>query len=377
MSISVVIPNFNHGKLLPRAVLAVMRQNPPPHEIIIINDGSTDHSLDVIRSLQCSFPCIHAIHHKENKGVVAAMNEGLSVATGDLVYFAAADDFCLPSLFAAADRALRSFPEAAFFCGRVVLVNCSGTIVGFRPFMLPSARAAFLSPAKVRARIAVSDHWCVGPAVIYRRDRLLAAGGFDETMGAFTDGLIVRRLALDFGFYFDPIVVVAWQISPDSLSARTALSIAENTDLIAKAVDAVRATFPADVSKAYADILDRRLRFNMARLWLVFDKISIDSDGLSQVLRFSGFQRTVLQSLACLPFARYAVLIWMALVLRPYGRIAVLAGFYRALRSKFLQVRAVADTIAKAREPIALAVRRAESDGEVVGEPRSASGSCR
>ena len=107
MSISVVIPNFNHGALLPRAVGAILRQNPAPEEIIIIDDGSTDDSPDVIRSLQTSLSCIHAISHKENKGVVAAMNEGFRLARGDLVYFAAADDFCLPPLFAAAQSALR------------------------------------------------------------------------------------------------------------------------------------------------------------------------------------------------------------------------------------------------------------------------------
>jgi hypothetical protein len=162
---------------------------------------------------------------------------------------------------------------------------------------------------------------------------------------------VLRRLALNSGFYFDPRVVVAWQVSPHSLSARTALSVAENTDLIARAGNAVRANFPADVSSDYADILDRRLRFNMARLWLVFSRNSIDVAGLAQVLRFVGTQRAVLQSLARLPFARYAVLIWMALMLRPYGIRALLAGCLHAVKSRLVETRAVAHRIAKAREP--------------------------
>jgi len=352
MSISVVIPNFNHGALLPRAVSALMRQNPAPQEIIIIDDGSTDNSPAVIRSLQASNSCIHFIQHNENKGVVAAMNEGLRIVNGDLVYFAAADDFCLPALFATAESALGHFRQAAFFCGRVVMVDPSGTILGFRPFMLPCPRAALLTSADARDRLAVSDHWCVGPAVIYRRDLLLKAGGFDETMGAFTDGLIVRRLALEYGFYFDPTVVVAWQISPQSLSARTALSLSENAKLIARACAAVKATFPADVCGSYAELLDRRLRFNMARLWLVFGNGSLDTAGLAQVLRWTGLARAVLQILGHLPFARYTVLIWMTLLLRPYGIGTVLAGSYRAMKSRWFETRTIAATIAKARQPI-------------------------
>src|SRR5262245_12472002 len=131
MSFSVVIPNFNHGKLLPRAVHALMAQRPLPAEIIIVNDGSTDDSNSVIAALQLRFPCIRGIDHAVNRGVAAGMNEGLEGATGEFIYFLAADDFCLPGLLSRAQSALLSYPEAAFFCSRVVLVNPAGAISGF------------------------------------------------------------------------------------------------------------------------------------------------------------------------------------------------------------------------------------------------------
>lgn len=136
---------------------------------------------------------------------------------------------------------------------------------------------------------------------------------------------MVRRLALESGFYFDPTLVAAWEIYPESLSARSALSVAENTKLIGRAVAAVKATFPADISESYARRLERRLRFNMARLWLVFHKQAIDTVGLSEVLQFKGLARTGLGIAARLPFARLTVLAWTALVLRPYSIGAVLA----------------------------------------------------
>jgi GT2 family glycosyltransferase len=349
MSFSVVIPNFNHGKLLPRAVNALMAQWPLPTEIFIINDGSTDDSLSFIEAIKARFTCVHLIHHEHNCGVVAGMNEGLRAATGDFVYFAAADDFSLPGLFATANDALRRYPDAAFFCGRVVLVDPSGEILGYRPFMQPSRRAAFLTPADVRERLVKSDNWCVGPAVIYRRSRLLEAGGFSEAMGAFTDGFVVRRLALESGFYFDPQLVVAWEISPTSLSARSALSVVENTRVIAKAVDGVGSSFPADIRNVYADRLSRRLRFNMARLWLVFEKDPINVSGLAEVLQFKGYPRKILELAARVPFARYALLMWMALVLRPYGMGAILAGCYRALEARLFETSAAQRAIAQGR----------------------------
>jgi glycosyltransferase involved in cell wall biosynthesis len=349
MSFSVVIPNFNHGRLLPRAVHALMAQRPMPAEIVIINDGSTDDSRSVIAALRARFPCILAIDHAVNRGVVAAMNEGLRAATGEFVYFAAADDFSLQDLFARAETALLGHREAAFFCSRVVLADPEGTILGFRPFMQPSRKAAFLTPRRVRKKLAHSDQWCVGPSVIYRRTRLLETGGFDDAMGAFTDGLVVRRLALESGFCFDPQLLVCWEISPTGLSARTALSVAENTRLIAKAVDAVRSGFPADIRIAYAEQLSRRLRFNMARLWLVFGKGGIDVAGLAEVLQFKGYSRKILQLVARSPYASYALLTWMALVLRPYGMGAIVGGCYRALKARLFETRAAKRAIAQVR----------------------------
>src|SRR5262249_53228751 len=154
--------------------------------------------------------------------------------------------------------------------------------------------------------------------VIYRRRRLLEMGGFDPTMGAFTDGLIVRRLALESGFFFDPHFLACWEISPTSLSARTALSVADSTRLIAKAVNEVRATFPVDIRVTYAERLSRRLRFSMARLWLIFGRGKIDAAGLAEVLQFNGYQRKILQLVTRFPYAPYATLVWMMLVLWPY-----------------------------------------------------------
>jgi hypothetical protein len=174
--------------------------------------------------------------------------------------------------------------------------------------------------------------------VIYRRRQLLAAGGFDETMGAFGDGLMVRRLALESGFCFDPALVAAWEIYPESLSARSALSIAENTRLVGHALAAVKAGFPADIRDAYANRLGRRLRFNMARLWLVFNKQTIDTAGLTEVLQFAGAAQKGLEIAARLPFARFAVLAWAALVLRPYAVGAVLIGYWRATKAKWFEL---------------------------------------
>jgi hypothetical protein len=240
----------------------------------------------------------------------------------------------------------------------VAVVSPEGKVLGYRPFMQPSSRAAFLGPAAVRKLLLRSDNWCVGQAVIFRRARLVDAGGFNTIMGAFTDGLVVRSLALNHGFCFDPRLLAAWQISPTSFSARSALSISENSRVVAASIREVRSSFPVDMRDDYADRLGRRLRFNMARLWLVFHKGSIDPAGLAEVVQFGGFRRKILELLARLPFARTLVLLWMSVVLHPYGLNAVITGCFRALKARILDRKAVESLIADVRKT------PAEGDGE-------------
>lgn len=90
--ISIVIPAFNSEKTIERAVRSLLEQNPPPYELIVINDGSADGTSSILKNI--------AIHHTNliirdivNSGPSEARNIGLRMASGDLVAFADADDY--------------------------------------------------------------------------------------------------------------------------------------------------------------------------------------------------------------------------------------------------------------------------------------------
>lgn len=88
---SVIIPNYNNAATLPRAIESVLVQTYPAHEIIVVDDGSQDHSSAVIARFGAAV--IHV--HQSNSGVSAARNHGARVATGDWLAFLDADDVYL------------------------------------------------------------------------------------------------------------------------------------------------------------------------------------------------------------------------------------------------------------------------------------------
>src|SRR3984957_13535743 len=112
LALSVVLPNYNHGKLISRAVTALLAQERAPDEIVIVDDGSTDDSLRVIEAHAAGSKTIRVIANRTNEGATAALARGLDACRGTYVYFAAADDWVLPGFFATVLPVLERHPQA-------------------------------------------------------------------------------------------------------------------------------------------------------------------------------------------------------------------------------------------------------------------------
>jgi Glycosyltransferases involved in cell wall biogenesis len=117
MKFSVLINNYNYARFLPEALDSVFAQTHPPHEIIVVDDGSTDDSLAVLESLRAAHPRLR-VHAQPNGGQLSAMRAGISLATGDWCAFLDADDTWTPEHLAKAADALQTHPEAsAYYSG--------------------------------------------------------------------------------------------------------------------------------------------------------------------------------------------------------------------------------------------------------------------
>ena len=99
-TLSVIIPVYNCERFIEKAVMSVLQQ-PEVTEIVIVNDGSTDGSLTIIKQLQEHNSTIQVLHHPNNanKGRSASRNLGIQKATGDYIAFLDADDYYLENRF--------------------------------------------------------------------------------------------------------------------------------------------------------------------------------------------------------------------------------------------------------------------------------------
>ena len=116
--VSIIIPCFNQGEWIKEAVESAVNQTYKNVEIVIINDGSTDNSEDVIHSLCEKYPDIVFINEKENHGVVYARNKAIQMTSAEYILPLDADDKIAPSYVEKAVKILEENPNIGIVYSR-------------------------------------------------------------------------------------------------------------------------------------------------------------------------------------------------------------------------------------------------------------------
>jgi len=314
--LTVVLPNFNHGRFLPYALQALLAQTRPADEVIIIDDASTDDSIEVI---ECYLPKISnatLVRNDKNVGVVCNMNTGLRMARGSLLAFCAADDVVYPTFFEKILQLLQGHPHAAFASARTAVINEQGSRTGVLGHPVPLNEPGFISPQAAARHLMRDDAWFTGNATIFRRAPLAEIGGFPEDLSAFTDGYVSRVLAVKYGVCFTPEILVAWRRMEGGVAWSCVEDVASTNQLAAHAESRMRDS-GAPFVPGYPERWKRRFLFGARRFALSNARRRAMSAGRWKF---------------ALALAREAIeTAWLFAVLRPQDTVVVLHRWVKKL----------------------------------------------
>lgn len=228
--ISVVIPLYNKEAEIERALRSVVEQSLTVGEIIVVNDGSTDSSKEIVERFILAHPevGIHLINQK-NSGVSTARNRGIKEAKGDYIALLDADDWWLPNYIAEVCRMMEYYPDAdAFSTAFDIVVGDSHTHAA-----VPTTEG-YISPAK---EALLSRYPIIPSTATLRREMVLKCGGFPDGMRIGEDQwLWARMMQQGAKFAFSPMALVRYSLAASNRSAtiyrseESAHSIAELYD---------------------------------------------------------------------------------------------------------------------------------------------------
>lgn len=225
-TVSIIIPTYNRSRLLARAVKSVLNQTYQNFELIIVDDGSTDDTREIVAGFNDKR--IRYVRHEENKGEAAARNTGIKAARGGYIAYQDSDDEWLPEKLAKQMKLLEdASPEVGvIYTGFWKTENHKRTYV---PFSWVSRKNGDIHKELLKGNFIGS------PAVLIKKECFNKVGLFDENLRNLVDWEMWIRISKHYHFRCvdEPLVIAHYDLdnvsdNPGSLIDALVLVLEKN-----------------------------------------------------------------------------------------------------------------------------------------------------
>ena len=205
--VSVIIPNYNHAQYVGDAIQSVLDQNYPNLEIIVVDDGSTDHSSQVVEKFGDRVIFIV----QKNQGLSAARNTGIKIAKGKYIGLLDADDMYEEDYLTSMMSLLEGDPDAKG-------VYCGYRFVDQGNLPLPQIENRLIPPDQLFQALA-DGNFLVPESMFVHRECYERSGTFDEKLSACEDWDMWLRITKQFKIIGSSHVLTRHRVLPGSMSA--------------------------------------------------------------------------------------------------------------------------------------------------------------
>lgn len=218
--LSILIPNYNHAKYLPECLTSVLQTDAEDIEIFVVDDASTDNSVEVIESFAKKDSRVKLVRNAVNQGVNKTCNAGLALVSGEFVFGLSADDKALPTFFTKVLPILRDHPEidlctsdfASFTDENPGKIEVSRLSQTDEPYLI-------LLPDETIEKFQKTSFWIPGNSSIMRTTWALRYGGYQEALKQHSDFYLFHKIALSRPIAYIPMAIAAMRIVAGSYSA--------------------------------------------------------------------------------------------------------------------------------------------------------------
>jgi len=210
--VSVIVPVYNGSQDLRETIESVLQQTFTDFELLVVDDGSTDSTADVIRGYAERDSRVRLVS-QPNQGVAAARNTGIQESRGEIIAFLDHDDLWLPDKLMNHIQHLALDSSLGISFATIELMNSDGSLTG---------QYSNLRLKNITAKHLYAENLICTPSnAVIRRAALEQAGGFDASLSGFADIELFLRISC-YGWKVEGLnqVLVYYRTNPGGLSAQ-------------------------------------------------------------------------------------------------------------------------------------------------------------
>lgn len=201
MKFSVIIPLYNKGPYIEKALRSVFAQSFTDYEIIVVDDGSKDDSASIAESVLAESAAPYQLIRQENAGVSMARNNGVARSRGDYLCFLDADDWWDPAFLEEMSKLIEEFPDAGIYGTSYTIVNETKHKTRVAPIGVdPGFEKGYINYCKVYAKtlaMPLTSITVAVPRIVF--DKM---GGFPQGIKLGEDFLLWVKIALKYQVAF-------------------------------------------------------------------------------------------------------------------------------------------------------------------------------
>lgn len=217
--ISVVVPAYNVEKTIKETIQSILNQTFTDFELIVINDGSTDGTLGVVKTIEDTRLKVFSY---ENAGLPEARNRGIVRSTGEFITFIDADDLWTADKLELQLEALQKHPEAGLAYSWTSFMDSEGKTF--------SKDVPVFFNGNVYPQLLVGNFINSGSNVMLRRQAIESVGKFDASLKSIEDWEYWLRVAAKWPFVVIPKYQILYRQSPTSMASK--VDVMENYSLL-------------------------------------------------------------------------------------------------------------------------------------------------
>jgi glycosyltransferase involved in cell wall biosynthesis len=225
-TVSVLMAVYNTQRYVAQAIESILKQTFTDFELILIDDGSTDRSLQILQHYAAQDARIR-LTSRENRGIPKTRNEMLAQAEGEFIAILDSDDVALPDRLARQVEFLQQRPEVVWVGGAFELIDDRGHLL--IRIALPE------SNQQIRSLLADGQISFLHPTAMLRRAAAVAVGGYDEELPLAEDLDLWLRLSEVGELANLAETVVQYRLHPNSICTRNQMNPKEAQEVLDRA----------------------------------------------------------------------------------------------------------------------------------------------